>query len=887
MKSHEFVAHSSSVTRLALSLKPNKLLATGSEDCMVNIWRIDYEHENNHHSTSTLSSSSSSPSFEKDTPYVTKLWTLASNKSPIRNLCFDSENKCVVSGCLNGSIKVFDIEEGKLARNLGGHQIHVTSMNYHPYGEFLASGSIDSSVKLWDVRNKTCIQTFTSHDKEITCLRFSPDGRWIASSSKDGTLAIHDLVAGKPLHTLKMTGSSFPLSFEFNPSEFLLAVATSARTVRMFDLDSMEAIMTTPSESSTHRSICFSTDGSKLFTTTKDYLRTWTWDSSLQMQSTTDVQWDKLHEIKVSDDGILLSVSCHGSTVNLSSINLNSLTLPELPVHRQPELFNQHTSESKGSSDDSNYTSLKFQKEKHTTSTTIRSTSARNSMNKLSDDSENNLSTGYEVKDEASLRYDNMAEKATEVAQGIRLALREANMRGEGINSGHWESASTSRLLASTMRLQITEKTSIIKDESSSADTSIENDTSADWHSPGKESIRVHRDFSQNHDSVIPSSVVPTSSSPSTSHCEDAQSAKGSGRVGSTSGKMISPRRRSSDIISSTPPVSARSRNLPPLTSIDKSYNGSIGSGRVLQDIGVEIFIKERQVAAVSEALHLAMNQDTDQQIRTSSSSSGGRINTGNSSGRSDNNRLRSPIPNPNPNLNHVSQYNTNGINTSYSSLHTQDQIERTSRDGNIKQTQELIDRIISSSTATTAAFNTRLASLRMLRKLWLRRDLPEVLDYLNVIYESSQLDATQMITLGDFVTAVGPSLRSVGFTLAHTCRLSRIFESMISDKSEHVLRAGLQAFIYVLQLFAQLIYDTRSCVIFGSVDLSHEDRLRKCNDIYTIICRVRKRIETVKKHAMGAIKREIRDGQESGTSGSAIQQLLLQLTPLVDLAIS
>lgn len=43
--------------------------------------------------------------------------TLGQNKSPIESLCFDSEEQYVVSGAMNGSLKVFDLnEDGKLAR---------------------------------------------------------------------------------------------------------------------------------------------------------------------------------------------------------------------------------------------------------------------------------------------------------------------------------------------------------------------------------------------------------------------------------------------------------------------------------------------------------------------------------------------------------------------------------------------------------------------------------------------------------------------------------------------------------------------------------------------------------------------------------------------------
>jgi katanin p80 WD40 repeat-containing subunit B1 len=168
------------------------------------------------------------------------IWTLGSNKSAIECLCFDSEEQCVVSGSTNGSLKVFDLNEGKLARNLGQHPTTVHSIQYHPYGEFIVSGSADCTMKVWDVRSKTCIQTYNGHTKEVTCVRFSPDGKWVASSAMDGQILLWDLVAGKLIHSIKVQTPTFVRTFEFNPTEFTLAGATSMRSVKFWDLEVME-----------------------------------------------------------------------------------------------------------------------------------------------------------------------------------------------------------------------------------------------------------------------------------------------------------------------------------------------------------------------------------------------------------------------------------------------------------------------------------------------------------------------------------------------------------------------------------------------------------------------------------------------------------------------
>lgn len=105
-----------------------------------------------------------------------------------------------MAGSKGGSLKCFDLQEGKVYRTLTGHMSTCTCVDFHPYGQFIASGSLDTNLKIWDARTKTCIQTYKGHTSDINKVHFSPDGRWVASGSKDGTLKLWDLTAGKLLH---------------------------------------------------------------------------------------------------------------------------------------------------------------------------------------------------------------------------------------------------------------------------------------------------------------------------------------------------------------------------------------------------------------------------------------------------------------------------------------------------------------------------------------------------------------------------------------------------------------------------------------------------------------------------------------------------------------
>ena len=77
-----------------------------------------------------------------------------------------------------------------MVRNLKGHSAAIRTLDFHPYGEFIASGSLDTNLKVWDIRRKGCIQAYKGHTGAINALRFSPDGRWLVSGSDDGLVKV-------------------------------------------------------------------------------------------------------------------------------------------------------------------------------------------------------------------------------------------------------------------------------------------------------------------------------------------------------------------------------------------------------------------------------------------------------------------------------------------------------------------------------------------------------------------------------------------------------------------------------------------------------------------------------------------------------------------------
>lgn len=72
-------------------------------------------------------------------------------------LQFDSTH--VVSGSLDTSIRVWDVETGTCKHTLMGHQSLTSGMELRD--NILVSGNADSTVKVWDIITGQCLQTLS------------------------------------------------------------------------------------------------------------------------------------------------------------------------------------------------------------------------------------------------------------------------------------------------------------------------------------------------------------------------------------------------------------------------------------------------------------------------------------------------------------------------------------------------------------------------------------------------------------------------------------------------------------------------------------------------------------------------------------------------------
>ena len=199
-------------------------------------------------------------------------------------------------------------------------------------------------------------------------------------------------------------------------------------------------------------------------------------------------------------------------------------------------------------------------------------------------------------------------------------------------------------------------------------------------------------------------------------------------------------------------------------------------------------------------------------------------------------------------------------------------------------------ERMLQASAPFSSLLSTRLSSLRMLRRLWEKGDMADVVDYLCNIHETTRHDPLQLCLLADFFCAV--HLRGNGLCLDSCVRLLPLLDSMLGQSrgldaagsgsgpggGVHVCVAALRALVALCEAFGELIKSTRASAAgpssaYSPVDLSREERLGKCNLCHSILLRARGQLAGLReRHARHAKSRRV------GESADRLEELVSAL---------
>lgn len=146
------------------------------------------------------------------------LKTFSGHQSEVNAIKWDPTGTLLASCSDDYTAKIWSMKQDKYLHDLREHTKEIYTIRWSPTGPgtnnpnqplVLASASFDSTIKLWDVEQGRLLYSFNGHRDPVYSVAFSPNGEYMASGSMDRSMNIWSVKEGKIVKTYTGNGGIF------------------------------------------------------------------------------------------------------------------------------------------------------------------------------------------------------------------------------------------------------------------------------------------------------------------------------------------------------------------------------------------------------------------------------------------------------------------------------------------------------------------------------------------------------------------------------------------------------------------------------------------------------------------------------------------------------
>ena len=254
------------------------------------------------------------------------------NAGPVWSIAISPDGSLLAMALDDGTIKLWDMADGKVRETLNGHRAPVWKVRFSPDGKTLATASDDMTVRLWDLADhKDPIEI--KYDRAIRSLAFSPDGKTLATGSRDGMVRLIDIDTGKERLTFR-AHNGILMSLVFSLDGKTLVTGGGDKLVKLWDADTGHERVTLSGHTGAVYAVALTPDGRTVASGGWDHtVRLWDADSGDQ-RAVLEGHNQDVWGVAFSPDGRTLASASEDRTVRLWDV----------ATGRELATFTRHTS---------------------------------------------------------------------------------------------------------------------------------------------------------------------------------------------------------------------------------------------------------------------------------------------------------------------------------------------------------------------------------------------------------------------------------------------------------------------------------------------------------------------------------------------------------------
>ena len=235
---------------------------------------------------------------------------LRGHTDAVTSVCATLDNRHVVSGSKDKTVRMWDVVTGREVRRIIGHTDAVTTVSVSPGGYHVISGSDDRSVRMWDVTTGHEVRNLT-HTASVTTVCVTPDGRHVVSATLDKCVWMWDIGAAVLVHKLEgHTGMVSAVSV--TPDGRHVVSASWDKSLRFWDVVTGREVRRLEGHTTSVLAVSVTPDGRHVVSGSVDSVRVWDVSTGREVRRQTANTYAGM-AVTVTPDGRHVVLGSHDS----------------------------------------------------------------------------------------------------------------------------------------------------------------------------------------------------------------------------------------------------------------------------------------------------------------------------------------------------------------------------------------------------------------------------------------------------------------------------------------------------------------------------------------------------------------------------------------------